>query len=98
MSLEQCVHEAHAAHYVNSPTGLVDVNDAPNSNIIYHLYDDGEVTQQKGGVAYGMRTEFTIMTACVPHGKYTFPLARNQHTYAVLTLEECERFRTMMST
>jgi hypothetical protein len=33
-------------------------NDQPNGNIIYHLQSDGKITYQKGGWAYGARTEF----------------------------------------
>ena len=39
---------------------LVKPNDAPNSNIITHIYSDGEITEQKGGFAYLQRNERTI--------------------------------------
>ena len=39
---------------------LVKYNDAPNSNIITHIYSDGEITEQKGGFAYLQRSERTI--------------------------------------
>ena len=39
---------------------LVKPNDAPNSNIITHIYSDGEITEQKGGFAYLQRGERTI--------------------------------------
>ena len=37
---------------------LVDEKAQPNANIIYHLQSDGKITYQKGGWAYGSRTEF----------------------------------------
>ena len=39
---------------------LVNPNDSPNSNIITHIYSDGEITEQKGGFAYLQRSERTI--------------------------------------
>lgn len=39
---------------------LVKQNDSPNSNIITHIYSDGEITEQKGGFAYLQRNERTI--------------------------------------
>lgn len=33
-------------------------SEQPNANIIYHLQSDGKITFQKGGWAYGARTEF----------------------------------------
>lgn len=38
---------------------LIKKNEAPNSNRIIHLYNDGEITNQKGGHAYLQRSEFT---------------------------------------
>ena len=32
----------------------------PNANTIFHLYNDANITYQKGGWAYGDRTEFDI--------------------------------------
>jgi hypothetical protein len=41
---------------------LVKKDESPNENIIYHLYNDGNITSQKGGWAYGDRSEFIIMS------------------------------------
>lgn len=38
---------------------LIKSNDSPNSNIITHIYSDGEITEQKGGFAYLQRSERT---------------------------------------
>lgn len=35
---------------------LIKPDEAPNANTIYHIYNDGEITEQKGGHAYGMRS------------------------------------------
>jgi hypothetical protein len=40
---------------------LIDTSIAPNGNYIFHLYNDGEITEQKGSWAYGSRTERTLV-------------------------------------
>lgn len=44
-------------HLFHNPK-LWDKTAQPNANIIYHLQSDGKITSQKGGWAYGNRTEF----------------------------------------
>jgi hypothetical protein len=99
--LNETINEAHHQHYKDRPkTGLVDPEDSPNSNWIYHLYDDGEITHQKGGHAYGMRTEFQMRPPCIimpTTYRYVFPLCGNDNrTYAILKEEECMFFRARM--
>ena len=38
---------------------LVIPDASPNADKIFHLYNNGEITFQKGGYAYGERNEFT---------------------------------------
>ncbi len=76
---------------------LVDRTKAPNENIIYHLYSDGTVTQQKGGDAYGMRSMFDIRGRIFGLGPvFTFPVKSGEDTYAILTEGECMAFRKEM--
>ncbi len=100
-NLNEEINKLHNSHYENRPTGLIDEKDAPNSNTIYHLYNDGEVTYQKGSWAYLRRSEFTesgpiyMDTANSP---YVFPKVRDrQVSYAVLTREECMRMKKKMA-
>lgn len=90
---------AHNAHYLNSPSGLVNQNESPNGNQIYHLYSTGEISSQKGGWAYMRRSEF------MTHGRFSyykklgfvFPNeAADGSTYVILTEEECKFFRFQM--
>lgn len=37
---------------------LVIPDESPNGNTVYHIYDDGKITYQKGGFAYMQRSEF----------------------------------------
>jgi hypothetical protein len=37
---------------------LVNRKESPNGNRIYHIYDDGKITNQKGSYAYLQRNEF----------------------------------------
>ena len=39
---------------------LFNLKAQPNANTIFHLYNDANITYQKGGWAYGDRTEFDI--------------------------------------
>jgi hypothetical protein len=97
-NLNQKITELHQSHFANSPNGLVNLSEAPNGNIIYHLYDDGEITHQKGSWAYMQRSEFSVKYPLF-YGKspYTFPKKGFDHTYAVLTESECLQMREEMS-
>lgn len=37
---------------------LVDPDEAPNANIIYRLWCDGQLTSEKGGAAFGQRSVY----------------------------------------
>ena len=80
----------------HDPT-LIKPSESPNGNLIYHLYNDGEITQQKGGYAYMARTEFTkdyplknsLDSKC-------FPIKKNNIGYAIMTYENAQKIRKMM--
>ena len=77
---------------------LVLPNDSPNSNRIYHIYSDGEITYQKGGFAYLHRSEFTVKPALqnLKHS-FTFPINRSNDTsYAIVTLINAELIRNAL--
>jgi hypothetical protein len=44
----------------------------PSANMIHHLYADGSITVQKGGWAYGHRSEFSVMAAVRPSPLHMF--------------------------
>jgi len=102
------VNEAHFAHYKTSPYGLVDNTEkqSPNENVIYHLYNDGEITHQKGSWAYLKRSEFPnnvkdeiIITAKKLRNQFVFPKKIEKDvglSYAILTKEECHKFNMEM--
>jgi hypothetical protein len=96
----QYVIDAHNAHYINSPTGLIDSNPnaSPNANIIWHLYSDGHITYQKGAYAYRRRSEFTMHSRIiVSNNLFNFiKNASDDITYAILTEQECIQFRNKM--
>lgn len=76
---------------------LIDENMAPNANIIYHIYQDGEITSQKGSWAYDRRSEFTLHYPI--HGytnNFIFPLNRGKFGYAIVTQENAILIRKMM--
>jgi hypothetical protein len=97
--LNDLIIDLHNWHYIRSPTGLVNQNESPNGNQIYHLYSTGEISFQKGGWAYLQRSE------CITDGKITnyqklglkLPKeAMDGSTYAILTREECKKMRERM--
>lgn len=97
--LNELITDLHNWHYTCSSTGLVNPNESPNGNQIYHLYSTGEISFQKGGWAYLQRSE------CISDGKITnyqtlglkLPKqAMDGSTYAILTREECRTMREKM--
>jgi len=95
--INQQVTDLHYSHYVNNPDGLVIKDAQPGDNTIYHLYNDGEITMQKGGWAYGNRGEFTLHFSVIyGSSPFTFPKKSGEHTYAILTEDECLTMREKM--
>lgn len=76
---------------------LVKPLESPNGNLIYHLYNDGEITQQKGGYAYKARTEFTMESSIKNRldPKY-FPIKKDDIGYAIMTYENAIIVRKLM--
>lgn len=98
-SLNAAIIAAHDAHYVASPTGLVNPIESPNANQIYHLYSTGEISFQKGGSAYMQRSEFMTHGTVTNYQKLAlnFPKkAADGSTYVILTEDECTKFRAQM--
>jgi hypothetical protein len=79
----------------NNPA-LVNTVEAPINNIVYHLYNNGRVTSQKGGWGYGCLGEttnykFRIIIAAAT--RFRFPnIATDGTSYAILTEEQCIQF------
>lgn len=88
---------AHNKHYENNPDGLLIPNGSPNGNIMFHLYNTGEISQQKGGFAYLRRSEFTIkynLDNCDKLNLKFIQLAGDgTTTYVILTEKECYYYR-----
>jgi len=65
----------------------------------YHLYSDGTVKYQKGAFAYLNRSEFTSECRVDEYHKTVFKFVNSQYsrTYAVLTEEQCMKFRLEMT-
>jgi hypothetical protein len=68
---------------------------------MYHLYNDGEITYQKGGWAYGQRSVFQdgLPVNNMKKLQLNFPKDMGLiggETYAILTQKECQEFRNKM--
>jgi hypothetical protein len=75
----------------NGTCSLVHPDESPNANTIYHLYNDGEITSEKGGWAYGQRSVFTSAYPVKNSDRLHFTFR-----YVVLPYEECLAFRKRM--
>ena len=80
--------------------GLINPHEAPNANTIYHCYNDGEITNRKGGSAY---TQFRNMhTSAQPiYGNLKldiskFPIVESGVGYVIATYENCLKIRSEM--
>ena len=74
------------------------------------LYSDGEITSQKGGELYGLRSVFTLESALpahfecarsapdgASHLEWQFPMSENEQSYAIVeSLEVARAFREKM--
>jgi hypothetical protein len=76
---------------------LVIPDESPNGNIIYHIYDSGTITYQKGGWAYLGRSEFTKSLFYVKKRfPELFPIKLNSKSYAVVTEEHSYIIQSLM--
>jgi hypothetical protein len=72
---------------------LVKPNEAPAGNMIYHVYNDGEVTLQKGGDAYLCRSESIMrygFSSTVSSDLFPMKIDNGKkiHGYAIVTSED----------
>ncbi len=99
---EHYVASLYKAHFTpESPNGLWHPNEAPNTNTIYKLWNDGEMTREKGGDAFGNRSLHQVypalVTAVMDRKKLTtFPCKSSPYSYAILTFDECVECRDRM--
>jgi hypothetical protein len=73
-------------------------NSLISNNTIYHIYSDGEITSQKGGIDYLQRSEFTNKLS-IPNGnslELIFPNQGYKNTYAIVCLKDALNIRNMM--
>jgi hypothetical protein len=79
---------------------LVDPKEAPNANKIIHIYNDGEITEQKGGFAYLQRNVRTIEYGIGKnYDPLKFPYSFDNgilYGYAIVTLEDAYKIRSLM--
>jgi hypothetical protein len=76
---------------------LVQPDASPNGNKIYHIYSDGEITNQKGGFAYLRRSEFIVKSAVLSSfEKRSFPIKSLTFSYAIVTEEHAVLIRNAL--
>ena len=90
MSIQEMIDSMH-------DPSLIIPTEQPNGNRIYHLYSDGEITNQKGGWAYLKRGEFTDkFSISGNYRKYIFPINNGNVSYAILTQSNAYQIRSAM--
>jgi len=78
-------------------TKLINKDMSPNENTIYHIYNDGEITQQKGSYAYMQRAEITIKPAVQYKHIFNFPNKNvNGIGYAIVSENDANIIRDML--
>ena len=83
---------------------LVKNDESPGANTIYHIYNDGEITYQKGGWAYQQRSEFTskyglykkIDPNQMPIKTKSVGFSREIHGYAIVSEHDANIIRNLI--
>ena len=67
-------------------------DESPNNNTIYKLYEDFSITHEKGGWAYGQRTQFLVECPLLYDTKLgiEFPMKETgEKSYAIMEYKHC---------
>ena len=83
-------------------------DESPNTNTMIHLYQSGEISHQKGGSAYGNRSEFILKPSIgknlkLDSNKFKHSLEYNSYgrtvyiSYVIVTLENATLIRAEMN-
>lgn len=99
--IEALVRSLHQAHYTpESPHGLLHPDESPNTNTIYKVWSDGEITYEKGGYAFGDRSLKQVSLPIVHLSNKSwlpkFPIQHGENSCAMLTLDECRHIRGLL--
>jgi len=78
---------------------LVQPDESPNGNTIFHIYSNGEITYQKGGWAYLQRSEFS--SSCVSLKKnynniFPIKVCGSSISYAIVSNNDAQKIQEMM--
>jgi hypothetical protein len=65
---------------------------------VHHLYNDGEITMEKGADLYGYRNRHVHTSGCrfILQKGFRFPIPARNNSYAILSEKECIAFRAEM--
>lgn len=76
---------------------LIEPEESPNKNIIYKLYDNFCCTHEKGGWAYGDRSQFTHLYPLIVSNEpeIVFPLKEGNRYFAIMTSEQCREIHEL---
>jgi hypothetical protein len=84
------------AKQIHNPE-LIDTKLSPNENTIYILWNDGEITEEKGSWSFGMRNVFTNTSSFVFNPIFKFPFSRSYlYNGIILKYDDCILFRNFL--
>lgn len=76
---------------------LININSAPNDNIIYMIWNDGEISEEKGSWTFGQRNVRTFQTSLTFRlNLFQFPFIRGNFSGIILSKEDCIHFRNFL--
>jgi hypothetical protein len=77
---------------------IVNFSLSPNANRIYHIYSNGQITNQKGSYAYLLRSEFIDKyTFLYKNYNLDFPLKNSDNEYyAIVEETHANEIRNLM--
>lgn len=76
---------------------LIDVSSSPNENTIYIIWNDGEISEEKGSYAFGQRNVRTYQsTLTFKRNVFNFPFVRSHYRGVILSVNDCIIFRKFL--
>ena len=79
----------------NNPS-LVKPNESPNGNIITLIWNDGEITNTKGGSAFLRRSLFTVIGPISKGINIKMPILYGNFSYAIVDLNHAYEIRNVL--
>lgn len=97
MTLEQKVDQIQNLINEHHDDSLVNPNESPNGNRITLLYNDGEITETKGGWAFLQRSQFSLKGP-IYNLQYKFTMPRKLGNNSFIIVKDFETANSIRDT